>query len=251
MLWVVLGALVLAAVIGVGAVLTGTRLDWKVVASLFSVALFGVTSLGASVVAARDGVGKAWMAMMRAAWVISGVGLLFYLSVILLEPSYSRRIVEWMLVTAIWAVTLPLAGLLGLTRFSGGWRWTRWGTLGVVFALAGYLSLATWDVVSDSTWQVGAVLGILAGLGVIGLPVLQRLYGVKEERKLTAAAMEMEGRCPRCGEGVRLGNGNSACGKCGLKFELLIEEPRCKGCGYLIYGLATRCPECGKAIGIA
>ena len=101
----------------------------------------------------------------------------------------------------------------------------------------------------DLFGRILAGTAILAGLGTVSLPILYRLYGEHNPTSPVSTELKMEMVCPRCGEGQTIPAGDSACGKCGLKFRLEIEEPRCPGCGYLLYQLTSRqCPECGRVV---
>ena len=54
--------------------------------------------------------------------------------------------------------------------------------------------------------------------------------------------------CPSCGRerGARRGKAQG-CRACGARWKVVIDEPQCKECGYLLYGLRQgACPECGR-----
>lgn len=245
-LWIVLAALSLAAASGIFVIVSGNRLPWNVVGTLLSVGLFGLTSLGASAVYFRG----VWTLAMRVAWVVSIGGLALYTAAIWAP---SNRTQDWvfnvMWLTAIWAVALPHLGLLALTRFEGAWRGGRIGALVTVLGLAVSLSVHVF-LHNNAHWQLTAVLGILAGLATIGLPIAQKLYGLSRQPPgLESTPAEVWLRCPRCEKEQTVSAGKAKCSGCGLRIELKVEEPRCVGCGYLLYKLASpQCPECGRGV---
>lgn len=52
--------------------------------------------------------------------------------------------------------------------------------------------------------------------------------------------------CPRCKTRQNIPVGDSACKACHLRISIKIEEPRCTGCGYLLYKApGNQCPDCG------
>jgi hypothetical protein len=106
---------------------------------------------------------------------------------------------------------------------------------------------------TDVHWQLSAVLTILVGLGTIGLPIAQKLYGLAQEPgELVSTPPEIFIHCPRCDTPQTIRAGKSTCQQCQLRIEVKVEEPRCPTCGYLLFKLTSgQCPECGTKLSSA
>jgi len=149
------------------------------------------------------------------------------------------------------AVVIAHANLAMLVPLHGGQRWVRIGTILAVLATSTFIDI---DAVSNGL-QMDDVLArfaeacaIIAGCGSLALLVLARINR-KPPPPVAAEIKEMTIICPNCQKKQLLAVGSSACGGCGLKFHIRVEEPRCRQCDYLLYGLTSdRCPECGTPI---
>jgi len=250
----VIGSLSLAALLGIWAFLFGNfgDMEWKILFTTMTAALFSLTALGAAVVLER----ARWRAMMIVSLVISGLGLLTYLPVIWFEPSW--RWVWWDLLIkvmwwqAIWSIALPHAGLLSLAALKGFFRWVRRAAIGAVFAMAVSVTLcALFEGEPDEElWaRIIGVFGILSALGTITVPILYKVAGIDKITGVESTAMEIKITCPRCLMEQTVRSGHSRCVGCKLKFEINIEEPRCPQCDYLLHKLTEpTCPECGMGL---
>ncbi len=251
----VIGSLSLAALIGIWTFLFGNfgDLEWKILFTTMTAALFSLTALGAAVVFERG----RWRAAMVVTFILSGLGLLVYLLMIWFEPhwnwpwwKFAWKVMWWL---AIWSIALPHAGLLSLATLKGFFRWVRRAAIGAVFTLA--LSV-TWVVLFESVldediWiRIIGVFGILSALGTITVPILAKVTGIDKEAGVESTAMEIKITCPRCTLEQTVASGHSRCVGCKLKFEINIEEPRCPQCDYLLHKLTEPvCPECGQQLG--
>jgi hypothetical protein len=96
--------------------------------------------------------------------------------------------------------------------------------------------------------RAAAASGIVAGCATLALAILAVLNR-RLNPAVAAAPPELKDialTCPNCHKKQTLPLGDAACSDCGLRFHIRLEEPRCPGCGYLLYHLtANRCPECG------
>ena len=122
----------------------------------------------------------------------------------------------------------------------------------MVFVAASVISFAVcapYELVGYEIWRSVAVTSIFASLGVVCLPVLYKIAGMKPPSETIAADVSLTVICPRCSLSQSLKAGESQCAGCRLKFVIEVEEPRCTKCGYLLYQLTEpRCPECGAPI---
>lgn len=245
LLWAVLASLAIAALLGIQSLLfdiSGGR--W--ISTMLGIMLFSLTSLGASIVLER----RTWAPAMWAAVAISLTGLVT-LIVYIWSYRYHPSLTTFIGVVTTWAISLPAAGLLRMTRFEGILVAYRNGVTLLALVSAACISIAI--VAEPRDEFAGRLLGVLlitTFLGAISIPILFRIYGVETRRPVETSPLEIQLTCPRCLLAQTAPSGPSRCARCKLKFTLEIEEPRCPECNYLLYRLTTpRCPECGHALG--
>ena len=149
------------------------------------------------------------------------------------------------------AVVIAHANLAMLVPLHGGQRWVRIGTILAVIATSIFIDI---DAIGgelqldDLIGRIAEACAIVAGCGSLALLVLARINR-KPPPPVAAEIKEMTIVCPNCQKKQSLAVGSSACAGCGLKIHIRVEEPRCRQCDYLLYGLASdRCPECGTPI---
>jgi hypothetical protein len=251
----VIGSLSLAAFLGIWVFLFGNfgDIEAKIILTTLTTALVSLTSLGAAVVLERG----RWRGAMIGTFVLSGLGLLVYLSMIWFEPGYqwpfwdtAIRVMIWL---ATWAVALPHMGLLSLATFRGFYSWVQRAALLAVLLLA--ISITICALVKgepdEDFWiRVIGVLGILSALSTITVPILAKVAGIDKEAGVESTPLDIKITCPRCMREQTVSSGHSRCSSCKLKFEIKIEEPRCPRCDYLLHKLtAPVCPECGLELG--
>jgi hypothetical protein len=251
----VIGSLSLAALLGIWAFLFGNfgELEWKILFTTMTAALFSLTSLGAAVVLER----ARWRIAMIFAFVLSGLGLLVYLPIIWSESIWrwvdDDNLFKLMFWLAAWSISLPHAGLLSLATFKGLFRWVRRAAIAAVFALAMSVTLvALFEGEPDEElwFRIIGVFVILSTLGTITVPILAKVSGIDRNAGVESTAMEINITCPRCLMEQTVRSGHSRCAGCKLKFEINIEEPRCPKCDYLLHRLTSpTCPECGQTLG--
>ena len=244
----VIVTLCLAALMGLVAVISVQFVNWRLIGTDLTISLFSLTCLGASIPRHRN----AWRLCQIGTFIASGLGLALSLCVIWQVTEYptTKVLAQAWGVCLVWSIALPVMSLLAMTRFSNKLRWARLVTLTLIALLAAQASLAICiDLYSDIGSRLMIATAILTSLGIISLPILHKLYGNKNPTDGVSTKLEMEIICPRCAAHQTIAAGDSSCGNCRLKFRLEIEEPRCAGCGYLLYQLTSpRCPECGREI---
>lgn len=243
----VIGTLSLAALMGLAAVLS-VEVNWRLIGTDLIISLFSLTCLGASMPRHR----KPWHLAAMGTYISSAVGLVLILVLIWgnLDYQVEEPLGRAAGIMTTWAIALPAMALLAMTRFANALLWVRRATLALIALLATEITLVIlFEGDGDIFGRIIAATAILAALGMVSLPILYRLYGEHNPTTPESTRLQMEMVCPRCGEGQTISAGDSACRKCKLKFRLEIEEPRCPGCGYLLYKLESgRCPECGREI---
>jgi hypothetical protein len=246
----VIVTLCLAAFLGLAAVLA-VRVNERLILTDLAISLFSLTCLGASLPRHRS----RWRWATMGTFIASGLGLILSLGLIwdLLGFRPNELAVKAMGICITWSIALPAMSLLAMTRFSNAMRWIRLASLLLILLLATQVTVAIiTELDSDLGGRIMAANAILASLGTLTLPILNKLYGSKNPTDAVSTKLEMEIICPRCRAHQTIAAGDSACSNCRLKFRLEIEEPRCPGCGYLLYQLTSpRCPECGREVPMA
>lgn len=226
----------------------GRRFEYVLV-SLFTVALFSITSLVCVFNWARG----SWRPAAVLGLVLAPCSLALFLADIWAHISWghARLVEEAMALGATWSILMPLLGLLGLARLNKRWLWTRAGTQLMAALTALFI---TWFVVADphpdDDWfRVLGVLLVLTSCGAICVPVLHWINVLHAPGRIITTPLQLKLTCPRCDTTQELAAGASQCGKCGLKFRIEIEEEHCPKCGYALYKLTSaQCPECGTPV---
>jgi predicted RNA-binding Zn-ribbon protein involved in translation (DUF1610 family) len=143
---------------------------------------------------------------------------------------------------AAFVVALPLRG-----------RWlrrVRWSAV----AIGGFFVVTlTHKSIHEQSWNVPSPMVNIAGGLTVALGLFLPLLALWTNRwhvdTLQSTAGRVELSCPRCGERQELGLGRDRCRKCRLVITIDVREPRCPGCGFLLYRVpGGRCPECGRTI---
>ncbi len=166
---------------------------------------------------------------------------------------YYRWLGDLTLVAWVFAVALPLVGMLGLARLHRRYGWVRRWTVVAVACLA---LLVTYMILADPGWEAMDVLGRIVGVfailstcGTLAVAVLHRVSAIRTREAVRTVELRLSLTCPRCAETQALSVGRSRCSKCGLRFSIEIEEDLCATCGYPLYLLESAvCPECGTPI---
>ena len=248
----VIGSLSFAALLGIWAFLFGNFGDteFKIIMTTLTAALFCLTSLGATIIIERG----RWRIAMILTFFLSALGLVIYLLVIWLEPSWRW---EWMELVgktmglvAVWSIALPHMGFLALAQLKHFAIWARRGAMLASLLLALTFTFGIIFEPNDESWfRLLGVFGILTALGTIVVPVLVKVAGIEKEAGVESTELDIRITCPRCLLEQTVHTGHSRCEGCKLRFEIKIEEPRCPRCDYLLHKLTSPvCPECGYAL---
>jgi len=149
-----------------------------------------------------------------------------------------------------WCAHFGMLAMLPLTRDAG--RIVRVLTIISTSILATTLSLIVLaQDADDFVFRFVAVLSILASRGTIvaPIPAIVEWLQTRGTQESMPNAFRITLQCPRCGSEEQMRTGVSTCSSCGLRIEINVQEPRCEGCGYLLYRLeGDACPECGLSI---
>lgn len=140
------------------------------------------------------------------------------------------------------ATALPLRG-----RWTRRLRWVAVGSCGV-FTASMISESFDWSWMDPAEWLASISGGVTAALAVF-LPVLALWNDRRRLDSLESTSVRVDLTCPRCGEKQELAAGHDRCRKCRLVIAIDVREPRCSGCGFLLYRFAgDNCPECGRTI---
>lgn len=249
-LWAVLGSLVIAAIVGIVALLFDLRSERWILSTL-STGLFSLLALGAAYAAER----RVWTRAMQVNVALCVFGLTLFIFMIwfgrdLYNP-LEDVLEKTMGLSVTWAAALTAAGMLAITRFApGALSVIRIVALVMIVALATMISVTILADPHESEWYrfMGAT-SIATALGIVGVPILHKVHGIKTPADVVTTPTELAITCPRCLLAQTITAGDSRCAHCKLKFHLEIEDPRCPECNYLLYRLTSpRCPECGHQL---
>ncbi len=193
-------------------------------------------------------------------WPWLGVGLAVLgssLWLVQIWGSETDRGVAWCSGLMAAAVAVAHANLVRLCPLSRPQLWVRWATVAAVAATAGLIELLVIEgrlyPLTGGTLEILGRLtgasGILAACGTLALLVLARLNRSVDYEAGALADFRVVLVCPRCARKQDLAPGGDRCRACGLRIHVVVEEPRCPKCQYLLYQLTSPiCPECGTAI---
>jgi hypothetical protein len=222
----------------------------------------GMTLFGCSVLAAELLINSGCGDRRRFRWpgiAAAATACLLFLSIIwsdamrhYMTEGVSRAAVELLIL----AMLLGHVNLLLMARLRRAQSWV--GRITIVSAAAGAalampLPFLTYEFSALTEVLVRAVasMAIMTGCGSVALVVLSMLNRKPEVQLVPGAltATDITLFCPRCQTRQTLAIGDGACRNCELKISVKVVEPRCPGCGYLLYQLtSSRCPECGASI---
>jgi hypothetical protein len=163
----------------------------------------------------------------------------------------------YMVIAYCVAIVVAHACLVLTAQLRGWGEMLRWATI-VVTGMAGALVIAAVaplaglnNAVDDTTlWRVTGAFSILSACGTVAIVV-----AIKLQSRVKADVPAREFRlvdltCPRCARKFGAKVGGDSCPDCRLRISVLVEEPRCAGCGYCLLDLkGDKCPECGGVIG--
>jgi hypothetical protein len=163
-----------------------------------------------------------------------------------------------MAVALIAGVAMGQINLVLMARLKPGQRFIQWGTIALVLVAGISAALAAMFVsdgnIAESILVRVAAAGVIAAdCGNLALIVLSLLN--RNPQRAPAAVTEFKEMaiiCPSCATRQRAPLGEAVCRTCGLQIFIKVVEPRCPGCGYLLYrNQSSRCPECGLELGKA
>jgi hypothetical protein len=157
-------------------------------------------------------------------------------------------------VMAIAAVGFAHTNVVLMARLKPGQGWLVWGTIAFIAAAAlaaagAVLTAEAFDAESTALLRLSAAACIAAMCGSLALIVLSLFNrNVAPAPVVSQQFTDITLFCPSCSTKQKMAIGGGTCTTCSLQITVTVTEPRCAGCGYLLYNIASdRCPECGAA----
>jgi hypothetical protein len=157
------------------------------------------------------------------------------------------------------AIVVAHANIALRTRLKPSQKWLGYTTVAaVVICAAAFnfdaLTARRWSSIQSDTsgMRIAAACAILAACGSLALIVITQLNRrqLRPRTAFDAGTIHATVVCPVCSRNQPLTAGRGECERCGLRFVLSAEEPKCPACGYsLLYAKSDRCPECGLDVG--
>jgi hypothetical protein len=220
LLYLVVGTLVLAALVGIYVLLFGTfgKTEEKILLTTLSISYFSVTSLACA--AAWEKGRHALLSVPGFFFSVAGFGLL--LPCVWAEWFDFEPISKITAILAIFSFSFAQACLLSLVTLERRAVWVFYAAVGTILALAALVSVMI--VLDKAGWllRVAGSVAILDGCLSLCIPVLHRL-GRKPETP-TEGYTQIELVCPRCGERGSYPIGSISCRHCSLAMEVRIES---------------------------
>lgn len=263
LLWIFVGCVVIAAALGVIGLLGGQGVLFE--KTLMTSLIFGVACVPSMSLALVRERGRR-RALGTFGFGAAGLAVALWLSVVwdVVQPRFvaPSALFEWTLriagtatVLCVWSAVYAPVSIVSFERWWG--RATR--LVALLCASIVSLMIIFWiyydDLVSWIGEDYGRAMGvfvIVSVAAILAIPALRRLERAEREdvqESTVARRLFVSVRCPRCAAPQSLrANTHAACGSCGLRIRVDVDEPRCK-CGYLLYGAAGDvCPECAAPI---
>jgi len=222
LLYSLIGALVLCALLGIYAFVFGRfgETEIKILATTLGVCFYSMTAMACftalekrrSNVLALPGLGTC------------AAGMLVLLGVIWLEGYEDEWSTKLAAILAMFAFSFAQASLLSLAQLERKLAWVSWIAYGSIFWLVIQLSaMIVWEI--DDEWLVRAagVLGILDGCASLTIPILFKLRGGPKPAAVPEAYSRIELTCPRCGQQGKFAIGAIKCPECTLKMHVDVE----------------------------
>ncbi|MCA9290794.1 MAG: hypothetical protein KDA25_06675, partial [Phycisphaerales bacterium] len=234
-LWLMIGAFAAAAGLGIVGILFDDlgRMGERILVTSLLTGLYSLLCLACAIVMdRRQSVSAMWVGIGAS---VTALGLWMVL-VWFDGMSPDDWIVRLGFTATVIAIAVPHHGLLRLLRLVAPWaEWVRRGTLAAAAALTLLVLPSIWFdwFEAEPIAKLGGVLAVLGSCGTVVTPVLsliERIQGRHPAVDLPARIV-IDLTCPRCRAAQQIETGAGACGSCGLKIRIEIEEPHCP-CGY-------------------
>lgn len=223
LLWTLIGALILSALIGIYAFLFGNFGDTevKILLTTLAVSYFSVTSLACA--AAFE---KKRAPLLTIPGLATGVfGFLMFVPGIWAEWFDTEPYAKTTIILGIFSFSFAQACLLSLATLEQRFQWVLYSGLGSIFALAMLVSgMIVFEADNEWLLRFAGVIGILDGCATVSIPVLYKLGTNETGQFIEGPFREIELRCPRCRQQRTFPLGETVCETCSLKIRIEVED---------------------------
>ncbi|MGO9113995.1 MAG: hypothetical protein ACLP9L_32670 [Thermoguttaceae bacterium] len=220
LLYLVVGGLVLAALIGIYVLLFGTfgRREVKILLTTLGISYFSVTSLACA--AAYEKRGNGLLSLPGLA--LSVIGLALFLPGLWADwleiDSYGKTTA----IIAIFSFSFAHICLLSFATLQRHLAWVYHAAVGSIMALAAIVTVMILYDKGDWLLRLAGAVGILDGCLSLCIPILHRLGGSASLPTTVGNYERIELVCPRCGQGGVYAVGSIKCRRCSLAIEVKI-----------------------------
>jgi hypothetical protein len=221
LLYLFLGTLILAALVGIYVLLFGTfgKTEEKVLLTTLGISFFSVTSLACAAAFEK----RRYALLSIPGFALSVAGFAILLPSIWAEWLDSNPIAKITVILAILSFSFAQACLLSLVTLERRAAWAFYANVVAILTLAATISLVI--VLDKAGWllRFAGAVGIVDGCLSLCIPVLHRLGGKLKTPMAAEAFEQIELVCPRCGQRGTYPIGSIRCRRCSLAIEVRIE----------------------------
>jgi hypothetical protein len=220
LLYLFIGTLVLAALVGIYVLLFGTfgRTEEKILLTTLSISYFSVTSLACAAVLER----RRYPLLSIPGLAVSIVGFAIFLASLWAGWLDHDPITKITIILAIFSFSFAQACLLSLVSLERRAIWVFYAAVAAILALAVIISAMIVRDQGDWLLRFAGAVGIVDGCLSLCIPVLHRLGGSGNTPTMAGDCKQIELGCPRCGQRGTYPIGSIRCRRCSLAIDVRI-----------------------------
>ena len=221
LLYMVVGGLVLAALIGIYVLLFGTfgPTEERILLTTLGISYFSVTSLACAAVYEKKRQGL--LALPGLA--LSVIGLALFLPGMWADWLEIDAYGKTTAIIAIFSFSFAHACLLSFVTLQRHLAWVYYAAVGSILTLAAIVTAMILFDKGDWLLRLAGAVGILDGCLSLCIPILHRLGGNVSVPTTIGSYERIELICPRCGQRGVYSVGSIKCCSCSLVIDIHIE----------------------------
>jgi hypothetical protein len=221
LLYLFLGTLVLAALVGIYVLLFGTfgRTEEKILLTTLSISYFSVTSLACAAVLEK----RRYPLLSIPGLAVSIAGFTVFLPSLWAGWLDHGPVTKITIILAVFSFSFAQTCLLSLVTLERRAIWVFYFAVAAILALAAIISVMI--VLDRGDWllRLAGAVGIVDGCLSLCIPVLHRLGNRLDVPTMAGEFKHIELVCPRCGLRGTYSIGSIHCRRCSLAIEVRIE----------------------------